>query len=255
MDERLSMSPADERGSASDESFVTARSEMTINRSSDSAMDVDSFLSARSVLSRSTDDENSPGGSSKASHFDETITENIQAHIEELAREKRKIIGLARATVFGSSSSENKNESVPKNGPKLVDLDFSQPSTKAETPTFQRFSSNSDSSDDDEMMDRRKNLTESGKLLKKQLKKVGEAREVLKEVSTSSMMVKKKPKETVLTGVAPKKEYVPAAVFDNFFRLRIRNPKISSSTFDCYLDGHRRVRISELRTEYCCTRR
>uniref|UniRef100_A0A0K0DNB4 Protein MCM10 homolog n=1 Tax=Angiostrongylus cantonensis TaxID=6313 RepID=A0A0K0DNB4_ANGCA len=85
-------------------------------------------------------------------------------------------------------------------------------------------------------------------------------------------MVKQKPKESVLTGVA-KKEYVPTAVFDNFFRLRIRyifmcdapficsvaivvlcrNPKISSTTFDCYIDGHRRVRMSELRLNTSAT--
>ncbi|KAK5968173.1 Primase zinc finger, partial [Trichostrongylus colubriformis] len=40
---------------------------------------------------------------------------------------------------------------------------------------------------------------------------------------------------------------VAPTLFDTFFRLNIRNPKISSSTFESYIDGHKRIRVSDLK--------
>ncbi|KAK6049939.1 hypothetical protein COOONC_12556 [Cooperia oncophora] len=101
----------------------------------------------------------------------------------------------------------------------------------------------SDSSDD-EMMDHKKDLSEPGKQLQKQLNKQEQERP--RRLVSPTPIVKKKLKETVLSGIQ-KKEVVAPTLFDSFFRLNIRNPKISSSTFDTYIDGYKRFRISDLK--------
>ncbi|VDM55914.1 unnamed protein product [Angiostrongylus costaricensis] len=187
MDEFLSLCAADEQDATDGESFVTASSEITVDRTVNST-DMDSFLSAKSVLPSETDDDYSANISNEPSHHDQTITNDIiQSQIDELDRKRREVINLARATVFGSGSTENRKDSRLKSGPKLVDLDFSQPYINSEPATSKQFSANSDSSDD-EMMGRKKPLTESGKLLKKQLAKVEEIREFSRDVPVPSMV-------------------------------------------------------------------
>ncbi|WKX88855.1 hypothetical protein Q1695_008473 [Nippostrongylus brasiliensis] len=262
MDEFLSLCEAEEGEESlveASDSYVTAPSECSMNRTED----LDSFMSAQSILL--TPSGGSANVSGVSSHHDKTLTEmSIQERIQQLEEEKNRLIQQARETVFGSSpqgdtskekpvdnSSPKSDGAVQRTGFQLTQLDFeSAPATNEPSTSKPSIDLGSDS--DDEMMDHKRDLSESGKHLQKQLQKQERERATPWETLPSSGAAdttKKKPKENVLTGVSKKpKESVAPTLFDNFFRFNIRNPKISSSTFECYTDGHKRVRLSDVRS-------
>ncbi|XGW21894.1 hypothetical protein V3C99_004674 [Haemonchus contortus] len=183
-------------------------------------------------------------------------TEKIQSAIEELVETKKELVTKARAVAFDGdperSREGNKSKSKDLN---RVGASFDQPSFGDE-PTSSKFPviSHSDSSDD-EFMDSKKDLNEMGKQLQKQLDKQEQQRLASHERQRPPLRVKKTPAETVLSGVGKsgKSEKVAPTLFDSFFRLNIRNPKISSSTFESYIDGHKRFRISDLKPNFATT--
>ncbi|KJH44248.1 primase zinc finger [Dictyocaulus viviparus] len=161
----------------------------------------------------------------------------VSPKIELTGGVKKEVIELERNAIFGLELARKEEAVKMKRGAKLVDIDFNPTPKEVKTSTSQQVSFTSDSSDD-EMMDRKKYLTVNGKLLQKQLKKMATRNEISKSVPTPFMM-RKKVEDTVLPSVN-KPEGVKLLEFD-------KDPKISSSAFECYVDGHKKLRLSELR--------
>lgn len=254
MDEFLSLCDAasDDGGedSSTSESYLTAPTDFSMDSARD-ATDLDSFMSVASTLLPRNSRPNSANESGTSSSHERTITEDvIQSKIEELCKTKEKIIEQARATVFGSGAGVSKENKPSGSGARLVDLDFDAATQSFELSVSERATLFDSDSSDDEMTDNKKDLSATGKQLQKRLKKL----ELEREASTSALRPptpveipkKAKQKETVLTGIV-RKECVAATVFDSFFKFKIRNPKVSSSTFEAYIEGHKCVHISDLR--------
>ncbi|EYB85092.1 hypothetical protein Y032_0305g1967 [Ancylostoma ceylanicum] len=135
----------------------------------------------------------------------------------------------------------------------MVDLNFDPSPEPSEPSSSQRQVLDEDESDD-EMMDNKKELTEAGKVLQKQLMKQEQQREEARArrvVPPPSLKMPHRNKhEETVPKHATKQEPAAPSAFDNFFQLKIRNPKISSSTFESYVQGFKRVRVSTLKPNF-----
>ncbi|KHJ88052.1 primase zinc finger, partial [Oesophagostomum dentatum] len=177
----------------------------------------------------------------------------IQKEIERLMQLKQNVIEQARSTVFDSGTAKNGDTSVRKSGLRVVDLNFEGSSQSDQSCSSQQTKTSlGEEESDDEFVDNKKyfrELSETGKLLQKQLNKQ-EQKEIARHERISYMPAQpiKKTHETAVPKPESKKKPDSPTAFDSFFQIRIRNPKISSSTFESFIDGIKKLHISQLRT-------
>ncbi|KIH46768.1 hypothetical protein ANCDUO_23175, partial [Ancylostoma duodenale] len=135
----------------------------------------------------------------------------------------------------------------------MVDLNFDPSPEPSEPSTSQRLALDAAESDD-EMMDNKKELSEAGRVLQKQLIKQEQREEEARGrriVPPPPLKLPQRNKhEVAVPKHAAKQESTAPSAFDNFFQLKIRNPKISSSTFESYVQGFKRVRISTIKPNF-----
>ncbi|RCN52232.1 primase zinc finger [Ancylostoma caninum] len=210
----------------------------------------------QTVASTSTDTIKDVTNTSKLLPCDEVLDpDQIQAQIDLLERKKREAIERARATVFGPGNKKDseRREKTKKSGLKMVDLNFDPSPEPSEPSSSQRQALDAEESDD-EMMDNKKELSEAGRVLQRQLIK----QEHREEESRGRRIVPPPPlrlpqrnkHEVAVPKHATKQESTAPSAFDSFFQLKIRNPKISSSTFESYVQGFKRVRISTIKPNF-----
>ncbi|CAJ0924324.1 unnamed protein product, partial [Mesorhabditis belari] len=138
--------------------------------------------------------------------------------------------------------------------PTLVPLDFDGAAQSGSTsPLIQRKRLVSDSEDEEnELLENKKELSESGRNVKKLLKKQEDRQKDTQlqkslhqlAATYAAPTVKREAKLGIPQAEEPKKP--TPTDFDPFFRFKIRNPKVSSEMFESLCDGMTKQRLSAL---------
>lgn len=238
-----------------DGTFFTANE--TINNRTKTS---DSFVSAPSdvdsFLSEDGDEmgENSPNS---------TLTDRqLHEQLAELENQKAALLKKLKGG-GGKCTPSPKNEKKSfkdrnSSAPKLVPLNFDDATTSQISCSSNDFAKEKgfvreehDSDDEDNEMLVHKHLSEAGRELKSIITKSTAS----KEYSLSKLVAEAaspKPKKVesaklgVIGGSSQVKSKASVTEYDPFFKFKVRNPKVSSDTFEILCDGVQKVRLGDL---------
>ncbi|KAK6725431.1 hypothetical protein RB195_004018 [Necator americanus] len=180
-------------------------------------------------------------------HHDEVFDKDkAYSNIHQVKLDERKMLGCTSADASSPKIPTKDELSIPKSGLRIIDLNFDvSPETEQPCTSKQQIFCDGDEKYD-EMMDSKEDLSEAGIFVQKLLNRREER--IVRSEYPHLQKVKplKSNREEMVVEVIGRKHSLGPSMFNSFFHFNIRNPKISSATFESYIYGLKRILISDL---------